>query len=214
MNESNYDERYFEWQKQIGEFGGKANLFKFEDWIGSDDDVLDFGCGGGYLLKNIKTSGKKIGVEINPAAQKTAIENGVTVYKYLKEVSDNSVDVAISNHALEHVQDPYKTLIQLKRVVRPDGFIVIVVPHESSKEVNIADKNMHLFTWSPQNLVNLFKECEIEVVDYESICHMWVPHYQMVQKIIGWELFHALCEFYCKIKKTGYQTLVIGKVNK
>lgn len=47
MNETYYDEKYFEWQKTVGEFGGKANLFKFEKYINEDSDVLDFGCGGG-----------------------------------------------------------------------------------------------------------------------------------------------------------------------
>lgn len=47
MENSNYDKKYFDWQKTIGEFGGKANLFKFEDNIKNTDTVLDFGCGGG-----------------------------------------------------------------------------------------------------------------------------------------------------------------------
>ena len=43
-----YDDDYFDWQAEAGEFGGWANQTKFVDYISKDDVVLDFGCGGGY----------------------------------------------------------------------------------------------------------------------------------------------------------------------
>ena len=48
-----YDDAYFSWQKTIGEFGGWACLTMFADYIKPADRVLDFGCGGGYLLSRI-----------------------------------------------------------------------------------------------------------------------------------------------------------------
>ena len=105
-----YDEEYFAWQKEIGEFGGKANLFKFGRYFDSTDDILDFGCGGGYLLDNITTSGKKIGIEINPAARREAERKGIECYPDFTQIEDNSMDVIISNHALEHVSDPWNVI--------------------------------------------------------------------------------------------------------
>lgn len=209
-----YDEEYFKWQRSIGEFGGKANLFKFQKYINDSADILDFGCGGGYLLKNINTSGKKIGVEINPAARAQAEDNGVECYRDLSQIDDNSVDIIISNHALEHVEFPPDVLREFRRILRNDGRIVVVVPHEYSREVSLSDHNMHLYTWTPQNMVNLFKVCDIRIIDYGSICHMWMPHYQKIQQILGWKVFHKLCRLYCFIKKTGYQTFVAGTVKK
>lgn len=37
---------------------------KYTGYISKEDVVFDFGCGGGFLLKNIECK-KKIGVEIN-----------------------------------------------------------------------------------------------------------------------------------------------------
>lgn len=73
---------------------------------------------------------------------------------------------------------------------------------------------MHLYTWSPQTLVNLFKICDIDVISWDSICHQWMPNYQKIQKLFGWKIFHKLCCLYCKKTGTGYQTRVIGTVRK
>ena len=51
MYESHYNAEYFEWQRRVGEFGGKANLFKFEEYIEDNSDILDFGCGGGICRR-------------------------------------------------------------------------------------------------------------------------------------------------------------------
>lgn len=55
-----YKKDYFDWQKEIEKIGGKLNMFKFENEVKETDVLLDFGCGGGYLLDNFKNS-KKIG---------------------------------------------------------------------------------------------------------------------------------------------------------
>lgn len=209
-----YDANYFEWQKTVGEFGGKANLFKFSDYICVTDNILDFGCGGGYLLDNIPTVGRKVGIEINPVARVEAESKGIECFRDFEKVNDNSFDVIISNHALEHVENPVQVLKEFKRVAKHGALVVVVVPQETSKAVNMDDHNMHLYTWTPQNLVNLFKVCGIEVIKYKTICHTWIPHFQKVQKLVGWNVFHKLCRLYCRVKKQGYQTCVVGVVNK
>mgnify|MGYP006167272167 CR=1 FL=1 len=105
-SEKYYNDKYFNnYQKQIGLFGGKANLFKFEKYISDDNTVLDFGCGGGFLLNNLNCK-KKIGVEINPIARNFCnSEFGIKRFEKLDQVTDKSIDVIISNHALEHCED-------------------------------------------------------------------------------------------------------------
>ena len=64
-----YGNEYFNnYQREIGEFGGKANIFKFKKYISRNHSVLDFGCGGGFLLNNLDCK-DKIGIEINPIAR-------------------------------------------------------------------------------------------------------------------------------------------------
>lgn len=204
-----YDEEYFSWQKSMGEFGGKANLLKFKKYIDKADDVLDFGSGGGYLLKNIDTQGKKIGVEVNPAARHMAKQNGIECVDSIAKVQDNSVDVLISNHALEHVDNPFFYINEFKRVVRPGGKIVLCTPHEVSAKVRTNDINMHLYTWSPQNLYNLLSVNGLKVVECKRVIHAWMPHYLEIQRIFGWWIFNRLCNLYAGIIRR-YQVLIVA----
>jgi SAM-dependent methyltransferase len=90
-----YDDKYFAWQAPLGKFGGWANQSKFIEFISPESRALDFGCGGGYLLKN-RQCGKKVGVEVNPSAIATARANGLEVFGSLGEVPNGYVDVIVS----------------------------------------------------------------------------------------------------------------------
>lgn len=204
-----YDEKYFAWQRTVGEFGGKANLFKFEEHIRKTDDVLDFGSGGGYLLKNIDTQGKKLGVEINAAARENAKRNGISCVDDITKVQDNSVDVLISNHALEHVDNPTFYINEFKRITKHGGKIVLCVPHEVGSKIKTNDINMHLYTWSPQNLYNLLSVNGLNVIECKRLTHAWMPHYIEIQRLFGWGIFNQLCRLYARITRR-YQVLIIA----
>ena len=70
-SEHHYNEKYFEWQSNVGIFGALANRIKFEKLIRENQKVLDFGCGGGYMLSTFKKI-EKYGVEINDTAREEA----------------------------------------------------------------------------------------------------------------------------------------------
>lgn len=203
-----YDDKYFEWQKKVGEFGGEANLFKFEKHIQDEDVVLDFGCGGGFLLNNINCR-RKIGVEVNPDARKYAEKKGIECFASIEGVRDESVDIIISNHALEHVDNPVFYVKQFGRVLKSGGKVVICVPHEVNKRVNKEDIHMHMYTWSPQNLYNLFKVCGFNVQSCKRLTFAWMKHFITIQKIVGWKAFGVLCRIN-GMRIHQYQTILIG----
>jgi len=181
MAEKHYDEAYWKFQKEIGTLGGLLNKFKFNYVIKPELSVLDFGCGGGYLLSNY-TCSKKVGVELNPHARKTAAEFGIETYATLLEVPSEYVDVVISNHALEHVENPLEILKQILRVLKTGGTAVIVVPCEQPTESSFYykdnDVNNHLFTWCPMTLGNLGKAAGFEVRESVNFQHQWIPTYK------------------------------------
>jgi 2-polyprenyl-3-methyl-5-hydroxy-6-metoxy-1,4-benzoquinol methylase len=206
-----YNETYFEgFQKKIGEFGGIANKFKFQDEIKEGDAVLDFGCGGGFLLKNIDC-GKKTGIEINEVARKHCLSLGIDCYDSLNHIRDGSIDVVISNHCLEHVENPLDALSQLYKKIKPGGKIVIVIPLDSYKySWQPNDVNNHLYSFSPMNLGNLLQNAGFKNIKASPLLHKWVPYYEKIYKWFGYNTFHFLSWIYGHYKKNVVQVKGIG----
>jgi 2-polyprenyl-3-methyl-5-hydroxy-6-metoxy-1,4-benzoquinol methylase len=206
-----YDEKYFKWQAPLGEFGGWANQTKFEEHITANKTVLDFGCGGGFLLKNMPC-GKRVGVELNPVAADTAKTNGIEVYRTVEEVPDGYVDVVISNNALEHTLHPLQELKALHKKLRVGGRIVFIVPCESiSYAYQPNDHNRHLYSWSPMCIGNLFTEAGFSVIEATSYIHKWPPGYRFIAKICGRRLFDMACRLYGRIERTWFQVRVVAE---
>ena len=196
---------------QIGEFGGWANISKFSKYISSGSRVLDFGCGGGFLLKNIECS-KKTGVEVNPAAAAIARENGLEVFSSVEEVPDEYVDVIISNNALEHTLQPLEELRALMKKVVEGGTLVFVVPCESiSYRYRPRDINHHLYSWSPMCIGNLFTEAGFSVVESKPYIHKWPPGYRLIARVAGRGLFNLSCRVYGRIERSWFQVRVVAE---
>lgn len=206
-----YDEKYFNWQKRSGEFGGWANLIKFEKYITSDMNVIDFGCGGGYLLNNINCN-NKIGIEINDVARKNLENFKIPAYKFVHEVPDNWADCIISNHALEHVPDPLNQITLLKNKLKPGGKIIFAIPCDSVRvKYQPKDINYHLYSWSPMNLGNLFTEAGYNVIESKSLIHKWPPYCEQIVKVFGKNIFHAICRVFGRIKNKWSQVRIVAE---
>lgn len=207
---THYDATYFDWQRPIGEFGGWANLTKFAPYISRSDDVLDFGCGGGFLLKNIRCR-KRIGVEVNPDARGTAAANGVECFASVDEVPDDYASVIISNHALEHTFHPLGELRSLHKKLRKGGAIVFVVPCESITWAYApGDVNQHLYSWGPMTAGNLFTQAGFQVLESKPYIHKWPPGYLRIAKL-GRPVFDLCCRFYARLERSYFQVRVVAK---
>ena len=208
---THYDGRYFDWQTSIGEFGGWANQTKFDAHVPGDARVLDFGCGGGFLLKNLKCGGK-VGVEVNPAAAEAARKNGLEVFAAVADVPDEYVNVIISNNALEHTLQPLEELKSLYKKLRVGGKAVFVVPCESiGYAYKPDDVNHHLYSWSPMCIGNLFSEAGFSVVESKAYIHKWPPKYRLIARFGGRPLFDLACRIYGRLERSWYQVRVIAE---
>jgi SAM-dependent methyltransferase len=203
-----YNAKYFEWQRDIGAFGGWANSHKFQNTVKPTDTVIDFGCGGGFLLAQLNV-GRRIGIEPNDVAGDEAISNGVTRFanpdEAVAQIGENVADVIISNHALEHTLNPLQELKNLKLLLKPGGKIHFFVPCDSVDYLyDPMDINYHLFSWSPQNLGNLFHEAGYKIVYVRPNKHKWPPKYRYFARL-GWPIFDLLCKAYGRINRNWVQ---------
>lgn len=208
---AHYDDKYFSSQRSIGEFGGQANLSKFQDYIKPKYNIIDFGCGGGYLLENIKCK-NKIGIEVNLSARRQAELNGIKAYESITEIEDSWADLIISNNALEHCLHPLQELKNLYPKLKDGGLIVFVVACESVSYKYVPNNiNHHLYSWSPMCIGNLFEEAGFIVKESKAYINKWPPYYRQIAKIGGKTLFEICCKIYGRLERSWFQVRVVAR---
>ena len=95
--------------------------------------ILDIGAGTGDFLSVAKQNGwQTIGVEPNEKAKAIAIHKGVSFVEQTRELENNSFDVISMWHVLEHVPNLDNQIKELKRLLKPDGTLLIAVPNFKS----------------------------------------------------------------------------------
>ena len=175
MSERHYDATYFGWQESLGDVGAVLNRRKFAAYVKPTDTVLDFGCGNGALLAGLPGK-QKIGVDIGEEARTAAAARGITVYAAAADVPAETVDVVISNSALEHVERPLGELRVVYRALRPGGIAVLVVPIDAwqrQRAYDPVDPNHHLYTWTPLSFGNLLVDAGFAIESCRVYTHAW-----------------------------------------
>ena len=199
MKYNYYDKTYYDWQKKAGVYGGMQDAWKFEHFIKPSDAVLDFGCGGGFLLENIKCK-IKYGVDINMTARREAEEKGIRVFSSLDTIPfRQKFDAIISHHTLEHIEDPASVLKTLRKYLKKNGLSIHVVPIDdwrNEKKYNPKDVNKHLYTWTPLLIGNLFAHCGYLVQDTTIVAYQWLPLSRYYYKYIPKYLYYFLCKIW------------------
>jgi SAM-dependent methyltransferase len=191
-----YGKSYYDWQRSIGEIGASLDSWKFRPFLSTEMAVLDFGCGGGFMLELLPAR-QRWGVEVNSIAAREAATRLDSVVGSISEIpSSKQFDTIISNHALEHVENPLDSLRQLRAALRMGGKAVFVVPAESwfvRSRYDPSDINQHLYTWTPLLLGNLFTRAGYRVESIETLCHRWTPKAGFVRSVLGRFLFDNAC---------------------
>ncbi len=205
---AHYGADYFEWQRESGRFGGWANVDKYRDTIGPSARVLDFGCGGGFLVANLACA-ERFGIEPNAAAREMAKSNGVTVFANAREalaaLGPEALDVIISDNALEHAIEPWRELQSLLPLLKTGGKLHIVVPCENISWIYDAnDINQHLYSWSPQSFGNLLKVAGFDVLYSRPYIHKWPPGSRMIAKL-GRGAFNFCARIWGRLDRRWFQ---------
>jgi SAM-dependent methyltransferase len=197
--------RYFEWQNENAASMANIEARKFRDLIKPTDRVLDFGCGGAHILRNLDCQ-SRVGVEINPVARRFAQESGVECHATLSEVESNSFDVVISNHALEHVPFPISVLKALREKLVMSGVLLLCVPIDDwrkQRHYSSSDINHHLHTWTPQLLGNSLVEAGFSPADFSVrvFTHAWIPKTELMDRKLPLAFFDLLCNLFAILIK-------------
>jgi len=181
--------RYYESEDYISHTDGKRSLFEkayhfiknialknklslINNLDNSKGNLLDIGAGTGDFLLVAKDNGwKSVGIEPSEKARNSAKSKGVELKSNLSDFEDNSFDVITMWHVLEHVPNLEEQIKELKRLLKPNGSIIIAVPNFKSYDANhykefwaAYDAPRHLWHFSKMAIKKLFQKENLELV--------------------------------------------------
>ena len=105
----------------------------------ADARILDVGCGDGFHLNLLKKYGAKSwtleGIDIDARAAVMAEKSGLKIHTGSVEKLDlpeNAFDLAFMIQTIEHVEKPEKVLSAVRKILKPNGKLVIVTDNTDS----------------------------------------------------------------------------------
>lgn len=170
----NLFERLYQGVKKIALRKKVDLLFKQNNTVGS---LLDIGCGTGDFLVEAKKRGwTTTGFEPNDKASELAAKKGITIAKQLSDLPDHSFDVITLWHVLEHIPNLEEQIIVLRRLLKPEGKLIVAVPNYKSydamhyKEYWAAfDVPRHIWHFSQKSITTIFSQFDFKVDELQPM---------------------------------------------
>lgn len=142
------------------------NSFNFEE-----KTILDVGAGTGDFLNICKNNNwKTYGVEPSLKAREIANKKNIALKEDITKVKEKQFDVITLWHVLEHIPNLIEYTHQLKKLLKPNGVLIIAIPNYKSydakyyKEFWAAyDVPRHLWHFSKKSITKLFSLVEMKV---------------------------------------------------
>lgn len=154
--------------------------FSFFKDLPKKANILDYGCGDGYIINNLINYRQDIictGVDLDDFEKKT---KDIKNFKFLQiekdaklPFADNSFDAVIMNHVLEHIPDPLNLLKELLRVLNSGGKIYIETPNtrslflpsllDDAAPLNFYDDYTHIRPFTKKSLNKILKHSGFQI---------------------------------------------------
>ena len=181
----------------------KGYIKLYKNLIDNSGSILDIGCGDGRLLSLLKTAKncnwKLYGLDFNKKGNKITKEKGIKIYEGKFEEArfkKESFDLVIMNEILEHLYDPYKSLIKVKEMLKPKGYLIIETPCLGSWDYKLFKNSYwggyhiprHLNIFSRNTIKLILKKAKFDMVEEKSLLSppFWIlsVHNRLYDK--GW----------------------------
>jgi 2-polyprenyl-3-methyl-5-hydroxy-6-metoxy-1,4-benzoquinol methylase len=182
--------------------------------IGSN--LLDVGCGYGFLLDEAKRKGWNVyGIDISEEACKYAKEvlklNVLNCDLINTKFENNFFDVICLIGVIEHLLDPVSYLKEINRISKDDGLVLITTLNIEGvvKRLNLFEYKPpeHIFYFSKKSISNLLNKNGF-LVEKVSLYWKYYSLYDLVKRLEEFFLgkFNLFSFF---VKKMNFQTFLI-----
>lgn len=173
--------------------------------------LFDIGAATGFFLKIAQKRGYSVeGVEMSDYAALMARRDGINVYSgdmMSLALSAESFEVVTMLDVLEHMAEPFKELLEVKRILKVGGLLVVNAPNGQSLLARVLKTNWHLvlppehlFYFSPKNLSMFMEANGFETVYSGTLGKKFTFQYifKMLYKWQKFKIWNLLSEFFAK----------------
>lgn len=147
--------------------------------IAAGRDVLDAGCGAGYGIDILASSGATsvTGVDVDSGAVEEAESRNAERPEALAcqgdvrelDLADSSFDLVVCFEVIEHIEDAERALAEFRRVLRPEGLLLVSSPNP---DVYITGNEHHVHEYRPAELSAAVGEHFSHLESYRQ--HAWL----------------------------------------
>jgi 2-polyprenyl-3-methyl-5-hydroxy-6-metoxy-1,4-benzoquinol methylase len=135
---------------------------------------LDIGCATGMLLNHMRQKGwRSVGVEVCAESARYGIEKfGLDIRIGTLEQAgfpDRSFEAIHFSHLIEHVPDPRALLVEVRRILKPDGHMIVTTPNVTGMHARFAGRSWrsaipdHIYLFSKKTLRRMLVETGFDI---------------------------------------------------
>ena len=196
-------------------------LLRYLNELGKQFSIIDLGCGDGILLYALHSKGllrnasRVVGVDISEErirrlrSFRPFAEGIVGDVCDLKQVLDNSFDVAISTQVIEHVPDDSRMLGEIQRILKPGGYFYVSTVVKKRYGVWVYYEGGRGFKLDPTHVreyrsewefLDLLERRGFEVIEYRSRGVRYPSMDLLLRLLMKLGLLRISSDFYLKHK--------------
>lgn len=164
-----------------------ARAARFSRYIKPWMSVLEYGVALGYNLAALECE-RKVGYDVHDSAKNFLASKKIKFRWETGSVRSGTFDAVICYHTLEHVTDPWATLLEMRRLLRAGGILLLCVPYEKERRYRRFDpteSSYHLFGWNPQTLGRLVTQAGYKEVEPTALR---LFGYDRFAAVVAWRL--------------------------
>ena len=134
----------------------------FSKWIGSDDHILDLGCGYGEFINQVDVA-MRHGMDLNPKT-KEMLDDNINFHQQdcsqPWDIKPNSLDLVFTSNFFEHLPNKESldlTMTEIRRALKPGGRMIAMGPNINVLKGKYWDFWDHHVALSDASLSELFE---------------------------------------------------------
>jgi len=152
------------------------------------DQIVELGCATGSFLEKLRDAGwLACGVEPAAAAADEARRRGFEIHTGTLESAefcDESFDAACAWMVIEHVPDPRRSLSEIARVLRPDGWFAFSIPNAGCWERLVFASCWYVWE-PPRHLQHFTPACIRQLLTDAGFDRIQIVHQRNLLNVIG-----------------------------